>query len=181
MCVLLLLAAAGLYTTALNVVHYENGSGAATTWAPEPTAPCAAAGCAEPPASSPPDLSAAYARQVSSFPRSAGGYAPWFHALAPRGLRRALLTARAHAVRFAPPLHAIAPSATPPNAAAGLVTAAATADAAAAADAALRGCSARGARPLPTRDTAPPSAPPQTPQRSRAGVLGSSVTAATTA
>jgi hypothetical protein len=91
MCVLLLAAAAGLYITALNVVHYENGSGAATTWAPEPTAPCAAAGCAEPPASSPPDLSAAYARQVSSLPRSAGGYASWFHALALRGLHRALL------------------------------------------------------------------------------------------
>ncbi len=49
---LLLLGTVGLYTTALNVVHYENGSGVATTWASELTTTCAGAGCAEPFASS---------------------------------------------------------------------------------------------------------------------------------
>jgi hypothetical protein len=79
-CVLMLLAAAGLFVVDVDVFPYENGSGAATMWAPELTATAAASGCAEPFASSPPDLSAATARQVSSSSRSAGGFASWFHA-----------------------------------------------------------------------------------------------------
>ena len=63
---LLLLAALALHTTALDAAHLDNSSCAATTWAFELTATCAAAGRAEPSASSPPGLGAAYARQTTA-------------------------------------------------------------------------------------------------------------------
>jgi hypothetical protein len=76
---LVLLGTFGLYSSALDATHYDKSSSAATKRASELTATCATAGCAEPSAFSPPGLSAAYARQVSSsFPWLASVFASLF-------------------------------------------------------------------------------------------------------
>jgi hypothetical protein len=101
---LVLLGTFGLYSSALDATHYDKNSSAATKRASELTATCAAAGCAEPSVSSPPGLSAAYARQVSSSsPWLAGVFASPFRVFTPAGDALAVLQ---HATPWASELSA---------------------------------------------------------------------------